>query len=231
MKFLINDSNKIDLHIHTRYSDGKESPISLVRNAKIKGMEYIAFSDHNVDDARFEFDKKELEKIYKIKIIPGCEIGAIINGKKVHLLAYNYNSFFINAFLPKFRKASANKNYLSVKKVCSLVHLCGGKVFLAHPFKYKYDGKEIVKEILNEKCIDGIECIHSYHTQEEIDYLLEVCECNKLLVSAGSDFHYKGKNIRDDYIQNDIGDLPVSGLTIEEQIIKAKQKYNVDKKR
>ena len=134
-------------------------------------------------------------------------------------------------FLPKIRKASKEKNYISFKKICSIIHFCGGKAILAHPFKYKYDGKELVEEILKEKCIDGIECIHSHHTQDEIDYLLDICERKKLLVTAGSDFHYKGKKIREDYEQKELNFLPVSNSTIEDQLVRAKQKYNTNKKR
>ena len=231
MKFLIKDSNKFDLHIHTIYSDGQDLPINILRTAKSKGLEYIAFTDHNLDEARGDFDKEELEEMYEIKIIPGCEISAILNEKKIHLLAYNYNSIFTKIILPKIRKASKDKKYLSVKKVCSLIHLCGGKVVLAHPFKYKFDGQELVNEILPLRCIDGIECIHAYHTQEEIDYLLDVCDKNNLLVSAGSDFHFKNKKIRDDIEQTTIFELPVSNSSIEEQLTRAKQKYNVTKKR
>ena len=231
MKFLIKDSNKIDLHIHTNFSDGREYPINILRRAQKEGLEYISFTDHNVDAARFDFDKYESNEKNKVKIIPGCEVSAMINGKKIHLLAYNYNILFVKLFLPKLRKASEDKKYLSIKKVSSFIHFCGGKVFLAHPFKYKFDGKEMVEEVLKSKCIDGIECIHSYHTQEEIDYLLNICEKNDLIVSAGSDFHYNNKKIRSDILQKEIFELPVSNTTIEEQLVRAKQQYNSVKKR
>ena len=231
MKFLVKDSNKIDLHIHTKYSDGKDLPINIMRRACRDGLEYICFADHNCDLARFDFEKEELKKDYKIKIIPGCEIYAKINDKRIHLLAYNYNSLFNKMFLPKINKNAKEKKILSLKKACALIHFCGGKAVLAHPFKYKFDGKELVEEIIKLKCIDGIECIHAYHNQEEIDYLLEVCEQNNLYVTAGSDFHHKEKELRDGIAQEDIYELPLTNSTIEEQLIRAKQKYNPNKKR
>ena len=36
-----------DLHLHTYYSDGKESPSVVVRRAKAAGLDVIAITDHD----------------------------------------------------------------------------------------------------------------------------------------------------------------------------------------
>ena len=41
------DFNKINLHIHTTYSDGKAEFENVVRKAKENGYELIAITDHN----------------------------------------------------------------------------------------------------------------------------------------------------------------------------------------
>lgn len=225
MKFIVKNSNKVDLHIHTNISDGNEEVWDIVERAKELGLEVISITDHNCDDARFFVNKKE-----NIKIIPGCEISVQLNGKSIHLLAYNYNYLFSKLVLPRIMDEIYYKGRMDIKKVCKLIHLCGGKAVLAHPFKYKYDGKEIVKEALKEGCIDGIECIHPYHTQEEIDYLLDICEKNDLYVSGGSDFHKYNRNIRNGVVQRDLNELPIINSTIEKQLIRAKEKYNIKKR-
>ena len=37
----------IDLHVHSHWSDGDQSPAQLVRMAKAKGLEAIALTDHD----------------------------------------------------------------------------------------------------------------------------------------------------------------------------------------
>ena len=226
MKFIVEDSNKIDLHIHTKYSDGYDNPMEILNSAIRLGLDRIAFTDHNCDDAQRYPGLKELAKSCGVKIIPGCELSVKHNGKRLHLLAYNYNYIFSLFIIPRIQKNRNEKNkVLTLKKACKLIHAFGGKAIIAHPFKYRYDGKKLIEELLEEDCLDGIECIHSYHTQEEIDYLLDVCDKNDLYVSAGSDFHYSGREIRKTGVQGNIGELPGSKSTIEEQLTRAKQKY------
>ncbi len=75
-------------------------------------------------------------------------------------------------------------------KASELIRKNGGKVFLAHPFIYSFsDTTKTIKEINNTGLIDGIECFHSSHDEEKIDYLIELCNKHNLLKSGGSDFH------------------------------------------
>jgi len=229
MKFLIEDSNKIDLHIHTVFSDGVKQPLDIILEAKEKGLEYIAFTDHNEDEARFEYSEAYIEQKYGVKVIAGCELDVFFKGKLVHLLAYDYVDAFNDFFLPKIQKNFGVKK-LSLKKACRMIHFCLGYAVIAHPLRYGDDAKELLNEIIKEVKIDGVECIHSSNTQEEVDYLLELCNKNDLMVTAGSDFHKKGRTVREDYKQNNIDELPVLNSTIEEQLIKARQKYPANKR-
>lgn len=232
MKFLIEDSNKIDLHIHTNFSDGRDFPIEIIRQALNLNLNYIAFADHMVDEARFLCGKlKRWKQEFDLKIIPACELCVKYKNKRIHLLAYNYNPLFRQMVLPAINKKFSKDEEMTLKKACNLIHVFGGKAVLAHPFKYNCNAQELVEDILKEKCIDGIECIHAYHTQEEIDYLLDICEKNALYVTAGSDYHYQGRNIRGVGKQNIIGELPGSYSTIEQQLMRAKEKYITTNKR
>ena len=88
--------------------------------------------------------------------------------------------FYINQTEGKF----------DVYYVCKVIHEAGGKTFLAHPFVYKLPNlKEFLDELVNEKLIDGIECEHRKHNEEEITWIKNYCEEHGLLKSGGSDFH------------------------------------------
>ena len=231
MKFIVEKSNKIDLHIHTEISDGYDSIEEIVEQAITLGLECISITDHNADEVGGYCDRKEIKKLYNLEILSGSELSVVHNNKRLHLLAYGYHSMFSKFVIPRIADMRDKGKPLTMKKACALIHLFGGKAIIAHPFKYKYDGRALVDELLKTKCFDGIECIHSFHTQDEIDYLLDVCQKHNLYVSAGSDYHYSGRRLRGNYLQKMVSELPVSDSTIENQLIKAKEKYNTISKK
>ena len=70
----------VDLHLHTRYSDGMDDPRSVVRNVKMKGIEVFAITDH--DTMRGYEEAYDEAQEWGIEIIPGVEIST----KKYHIL-------------------------------------------------------------------------------------------------------------------------------------------------
>jgi len=70
----------IDLHTHSLLSDGVLLPSELARRAEEKGINVLAITDH-VDTSNLDFVIPrliqvcdELNKIVRIKLIPGCEL-------------------------------------------------------------------------------------------------------------------------------------------------------------
>ena len=90
---------KIDLHIHTTYSDGMLSPEQIVDTALSCNLDVIALTDHdNVlsHDIAGDYVKKNN---LNLEIIPGVEINTIYKGYEVHILGYfmdKNNSDFVN---------------------------------------------------------------------------------------------------------------------------------------
>lgn len=79
---------KVDLHIHTTYSDGAFSPETIVDTALDCGLNVIALTDHdNVlsYDIAKDYAQKEDKKL---EIIQGVEINTIYKGYEVHILGY-----------------------------------------------------------------------------------------------------------------------------------------------
>ena len=66
------DIHKVDLHIHTYYSDGQASPSSIVKKAAVMGYSVIAITDHDgtggVKEALTEGKEEGLV------VIPGIEL-------------------------------------------------------------------------------------------------------------------------------------------------------------
>lgn len=88
-----------------------------------------------------------------------------------------------------------SEDYLQLDEAIKLVKDAGGLVFLPHIFIYKWaeDKKKLLDDIVAEYDIDGIECMHSEFSQDDIDYLLEYTQKNNFYRSGGSDYHGKNK--------------------------------------
>ena len=84
---------KIDLHVHTTYSDGVYSPERVVDAAIDIGLEAIALTDHD-NVLSYKIAKDYLEKIMPensvkpLILIPGVEINTIYKNYEVHILGY-----------------------------------------------------------------------------------------------------------------------------------------------
>ena len=107
---------RLDLHVHTNHSaDALHDIKQMILKAKQKFIDAIAITDHN---KLFSLTKaKELSKQYKIKIIPGIEIGKL--GYINHILALNIDS------IPKSR---------NIHEIIEYVEDEGGITIAPHPF-------------------------------------------------------------------------------------------------
>lgn len=78
--------SKIDLHIHSKYSDdGEYSPKEIIAQCKEQGMELVAITDHN----SVKGVPLALEAADKLKVLSGIELDCTYRGKNFHLLGYN----------------------------------------------------------------------------------------------------------------------------------------------
>jgi hypothetical protein len=77
---------KVDLHIHTIYSDGKLSPQEVVSEAKEKQLKTISITDH--DEIKGSIEGVKLGEEVGVEVIPGVEISSNEGGKSVHILGY-----------------------------------------------------------------------------------------------------------------------------------------------
>lgn len=224
MKFLFNETN-MDLHIHTSYSDGVCLPIDIIDMAHRNGVKLVSITDHDTMRAYKDLDLAKARE-RGVKVVFGVEMSSLYKGHRVHVLGYNINPNLFQILKKvyyKYYKDHSGK-YISIENAKRLIHLLGGKVILAHPYKYpNFKGKELVESIIKDKLVDGLECFHSYNTKEEMDTLLNYAIDNDLYISAGSDYHNAYRRTDEFNRCCDIGYLDSAQMTIEE-CIKSKQK-------
>jgi predicted metal-dependent phosphoesterase TrpH len=75
----------VDLHTHSRYSDGSDSPTHIVERAKEIGLTAVALTDHDLLDG---LDEAAEAAGSDIELVPGAELSVEWRGKGMHLLAY-----------------------------------------------------------------------------------------------------------------------------------------------
>ena len=76
----------VDLHLHTQFSDGTETPARVVELAKAAGLAAIAITDHDNTEA-FAVAKPLAEQA-GIELLPGIEMSASAEGEEVHVLGF-----------------------------------------------------------------------------------------------------------------------------------------------
>ena len=77
---------RIDLHTHSRASDGTQTPGELVRAAAHAGLDVVALTDHDTADGWGEAERVARE--VGVTLVRGIEISTRFQGHGVHLLAY-----------------------------------------------------------------------------------------------------------------------------------------------
>ncbi|HBC94183.1 MAG TPA: phosphatase [Pelotomaculum sp.] len=77
---------EVDLHVHTNYSDGTESPAEVTAKAKAMGLGAIAITDH--DTLEGIEPAITAGRQHNLEIIPGIELGSEYHGQEVHILGY-----------------------------------------------------------------------------------------------------------------------------------------------
>ncbi|MGH9021992.1 MAG: PHP domain-containing protein, partial [Acidimicrobiia bacterium] len=76
----------IDLHAHSRCSDGSDSPRELVYLAARIGLSALALTDHDTLEGVAE--AKKAAESSGIRLIPGCELSCEVSEGTMHLLVY-----------------------------------------------------------------------------------------------------------------------------------------------
>lgn len=157
---------KIDLHVHTCYSnDGLITLKELVSYAGKRGLDSVAITDHDRIDSALRMAKET-----NFLIIPGVEVSSL-NG---HIVGLNLQE-------------SVPKN-LTVNETVDRIHKLGGLAIACHP-------KAVLKSSLKveaEQKFDAVEVINAsaFPFKRSVEKASEIAYSLGLPQVAGSDAHY-----------------------------------------
>lgn len=189
-------NNRVNLHIHTKYSDGKAEFKNIISQAKDKNYKCIAISDHNT--VQGHIDNPDAE------IIPAVEFDVWYKYIFLHLLAYgiDVNDKEMKKFYAKNKRGTewdiirffAKRN---LKELIDTIHSAGGIAVLAHPACcWAINLEQFVKD-LTELGLDGIEVYYPYPRWRKYikfsnpDNIEKIADEYNLIKTGGTDCHTK----------------------------------------
>lgn len=79
---------RVDLHLHTTYSDGTQSPEALVADAAARGVALIAITDH--DEIGGIAPAQAAGAALGVQVISGVEINTEVGREQIHILGYGF---------------------------------------------------------------------------------------------------------------------------------------------
>ncbi len=166
-----------------------------------------------IDDIKYNIsDGWPIDVIY-LEIKKHLENKKFFNEEEWNNIDIFYNSCVTNKNFPVFVDFSIH--YPTADIVAEKVKEAGGKLFLAHLYRYNLNNPIYFLNLLkNKKIIDGVEVYHSSYTEEQIKKLEDYCKENKLLLSGGTDCH--GEKKKDRKIGIGYGNMNVKKSILEQ---------------
>jgi predicted metal-dependent phosphoesterase TrpH len=96
--------SRVDLHVHSTASDGKFTPVEIVRKAAALGIRYLSVTDHDSVDG-IESAVKAARTFPRLTFIPGVEVSTDVAEGEIHILGYfiDYSRQELADTLKRFR--------------------------------------------------------------------------------------------------------------------------------
>ncbi|MCQ2743376.1 MAG: PHP domain-containing protein [bacterium] len=190
-------NKKVNLHIHTIYSDGEGNPEQILTSAKESGYKLISITDHNTVD---------VHKLIKDDILlTGVEFDCWAGYVFVHLLAYGID--IAHPDMQKFYSKGKNGTdhaltrlfaFRNIKELIKAIHSAGGIAVLAHPACcWALSLERLIKNLIKIG-LDGVEVYYPYSRFRSIVKFHSASSVKKiadkypeLIQTGGNDFHGK----------------------------------------
>lgn len=194
------ETNRVNLHIHTTYSDGKGDFSDIINQAKSKGYKKIAITDHNTLNGYLEHGVDEI-------VIPAVEFDVWCGYVFLHLLGYGVD--VNNQELKNFCANSKRETELdiirifskrNIKNLITAIHNAGGIAVLAHPACcWALNHDRFIKKLIPYG-LDGIEVYYPYKRHRGIikfttaKHIEEIADKYGLIKTGGTDLHSEKLN-------------------------------------
>lgn len=153
----------IDLHMHTKYSDGTDTVLELLEKVNKVNLKTISITDHNSCGAYFELENCNFRDLYDGEIIVGCEFTTGFKGRSIEVLGYGFDYKKIQEYLDGYySKELINENTAKLyERLATRIYSLGlkccyleGKREFESEFFEKGIYKELIKFPENREILD-----------------------------------------------------------------------------
>ena len=184
----------VNLHIHSKFSDGKAEFEDIIQQAKELEYKKIAICDHNTVEGH---------KLYQDEVlIPAVEFDCWCGYVFLHLLAYgiDVNNPVLDEFMAK-SKSETEADIVrifakrDIKRLINAIHEAGGIAVLAHPACcWALNLDKFVGKLVSYG-LDGIEVHYPYRRHRAIirfaslRQIKDIAEKYNLIITGGTDCH------------------------------------------
>lgn len=198
----------VNLHIHSKYSDGKTEFSELINQAKKLDLKCFSITDHNTVEGYKKFGSIPKE------MVTGIEFDCYFDLNLPHILGYGIDVYDeeLNKLTSKFQEGlfEIPKRILksrNPKTVIDAIHKAGGIAILAHPCCYWcFNLDKFIKKLV-DMGLDGIEVYYPYNRLTRIakfhsrKTVKKLAEKYNLIITGGQDQH---KNLTGEIINGDL---------------------------
>ncbi len=94
----------IDLHLHTKHSDGYYTVKELIEILNKNNIKYASITDHNSIDGIKEYKDNNYQELYNGTMINGVEIQTLVDGYLIEVLVYNYDIDMFDEYIKTTKK-------------------------------------------------------------------------------------------------------------------------------
>lgn len=125
-----------DLHIHTRHSDGTETPAEVVEKSARLGIVCVAITDHDTCSGFVE--ALDTANRLGVELLPGIEVSAYMGDKSIHILGYLMD--MDNEFLSRIITDNRESRLLRMGRMVDRLQALGYNVTLESVLEYIGEG-------------------------------------------------------------------------------------------
>jgi predicted metal-dependent phosphoesterase TrpH len=178
---------KGDMHIHTHYSDGRQSPIYMAVRAKELGLDFIAITDHDKYQPSLEAIEEAKKIGLNLLLLPGEEVSVregcghfvalcasdwvagqksnseIYDKEYQHILENELKDKTVAEFARIQVEGLSKEKYAHAVWTVKKIHEFGGYAVLAHPYwvagqKFHLN-RSVYDQLLNDGLYDAVELL------------------------------------------------------------------------
>lgn len=145
------DAYKVDFHIHTNYSDGRATPVEIVKKAKELDYDMISITDHDGVDGIAE--ALIAGEAAELKVIPGIELATETEeGIGLHILGYyfDHKNPELNTALADLKERRNERNH----RLVAVLREMGYDISMEELIERQpnsFIGKPVIARLLEEK--------------------------------------------------------------------------------